>query len=615
MESRLPVLKTLDIYVPRDERFGHRKLSDVFVNGLKSIVQLLKPELEALLCSENPNEFDSFEDALKIYNGEAKLPAFHRVPTDIVQQIFHTDGEGFLKYPLPEIIKESKSAWRTDQEFAREMLSGLNPLVIRLLQEFPPKTKLDSELYGNQNSSITEEHMKTHLNGLTVTEAIDKKKLFILDHHDTVMPYLRRINETTSTKTYATRTILFLEDDGTLKPLAIELSLPHPDGDQFGAVNKVYTPPLHQKEGSLEDSIWQLAKAYVAVNDSGHHELITHWLQTHAVIEPFVIAANRQLSVLHPIYKLLRPHFRDTMNINAIARQILINGGGLVEATMYPAQYSMEMSSFLYKEWNFTEQALPQDLKKRAMAVSDPESKHGLRLLIKDYPYAVDGLEIWSAIRNWVSDYTSLYYTSDDAIQIDTELQSWWKELVEVGHGDKRHEPWWPKMQNRYDLVESLTTVIWISSALHASTNFGQYTYAGYMPNRPTTSRRYMPDAGSPEFEELKLDPERAFMRTITARLQTLIGISLIELLSTHSSDEVYLGQRETEEWTADTAAVAAFEKFGKELAEVEERIVERNGEGELRNRYGPAKIPYTLLFPTSGTGRTGKGIPNSVAI
>ncbi|KAL9259774.1 Linoleate 9S-lipoxygenase 1-like protein [Drosera capensis] len=59
--------------------------------------------------------------------------------------------------------------------------------------------------------------------------AIEQKRLFILDHHDTSMPYLGRIN-TTSTKTYASRTLLFLNEDGMLKPLAIELSVPHPEG-------------------------------------------------------------------------------------------------------------------------------------------------------------------------------------------------------------------------------------------------------------------------------------------------------------------------------------------------------------------------------------------------
>lgn len=43
---------------------------------------------------------------------------------------------------------------------------------------------------------------------------------------------------------------------------------------------------------------------------------------------------------------------------------------------------------------------------------------------------------------------------------------------------------------------------------------------------------------------ELKSDPDRAFLKTITARLQTLLGIYLIEILSKHSSDDIYLGQK-----------------------------------------------------------------------
>lgn len=105
-------------------------------------------------------------------------------------------------------------------------------------------------------------------------QAIEKNKLFILDYHDVLMPFLRLINET-STKVYATRTLLFLKEDGTLKPLAIELSLPHPEGDQFGAVSNVYTPAEH----GIEGSIWKLAKAYVAINDSGFHQLISHWYE------------------------------------------------------------------------------------------------------------------------------------------------------------------------------------------------------------------------------------------------------------------------------------------------------------------------------------------------
>ncbi|XP_068647811.1 probable linoleate 9S-lipoxygenase 5 [Aristolochia californica] len=619
-ESRLPLV-SLDIYVPKDERFGHVKMSDFLAYALKSVVQFILPETKALIDS-TPNEFDTFQDVLNLYEGGIQLPdlpALNKmkdmIPLEMIKELVRTDGERLLKFPLPQVIQTDKFAWRTDEEFAREMLAGLNPVVVSRLQKFPPVSNLDPELYGDQTSIITAEDIEKNMQGLSVSQALEKNKLFILNHHDTLMPYVNRINST-STQIYATRTILFLKDDGCLAPLAIELSLPHPDGEKYGAVSEVYTPA---KEG-VEASLWQLAKAYVAVNDSGCHQLISHWLNSHAVMEPFVIATNRQLSVMHPIYKLLLPHYKDTMNINALARQILINGGGLLELTVFPRKYALELSSMVYKQWVFTEQGLPTDLLKRGVAVRDSSKPHNLRLLIEDYPYAVDGLEIWSAIEKWVEDYCSIYYPSDAAVQADTELQAWWKELREVGHGDKKDEPWWPKMQTVSELTQTSTIIIWIASAFHAAVNFGQYPYAGYLPNRPTVSRRLMPEPGTKDYEELEADPDNFFLRTITSQLPTLIGISLIEILSRHSSDEVYLGQRDTPGWTADEAALKAFEEFGKRLVHIENRIIKMNNTEKWKNRVGPVKVPYTLLYPNTSDftgvgGLTGRGIPNSVSI
>ncbi|KAM6577779.1 hypothetical protein CsatB_029616 [Cannabis sativa] len=611
----LDPLEALDIYVPRDERFGHLKMSDFLAYGLKSLSQSIKPALEHYF-DQTRNEFDNFQEVYDLYEGGFKLPTAvldtirKTVPFNMLKELFRTDGEQFLRFPVPHVIKVDKSAWRTDAEFGREMLAGVHPIAIRRLEEFPPASKLDHKVYGDQTSKITEDHIEKNLEGLSVYEALYTNKLFILDHHDSFMPYLTRINST-ATKTYASRTLLLLKNDGTLKPLAIELSLPHPKGDQFGAVSKVYTPA----EEGVEATIWQLAKAYAAVNDSGYHQLISHWLNTHAVIEPFVIATNRQLSVLHPIYKLLQPHYRDTMNINALARQTLINAEGILESTVFPGKYALEMSAVVYKNWVFTEQALPADLLKRGMAVKDPNSPHGLRLLIEDYPFAADGLEIWSAIKSWVEEYCSFYYKADDTVQNDSELQAWWKEVRDVGHGDKKNESWWPKMLTREELVESCTIIIWISSALHAAVNFGQYPYAGYLPNRPTVSRRFMPEEGTPEYEQLKSDPEKGFLLTITSEFQTLIGVSLIEILSRHASDEVYLGQRDYDDWTAEAGPLQAFERFGRKLAQIEDKMMSKNKDTNLKNRAGPVNFPYTLLHPNGEEGLSAKGIPNSISI
>ncbi|XP_027334454.1 linoleate 9S-lipoxygenase-like isoform X2 [Abrus precatorius] len=603
------------VYIPRDESFGHLKSSDFLVFALKSATQNVIPQLQSVLTLQfNQPEFNNFDDVRGLYDGGIKLPTnilSQISPIPLFKELFRTDGEQVLKFPPPKVIQVNQSGWMTDEEFAREMIAGVNPHIIKRLQEFPPKSKLDSQLYGDNTSTITKEQLEPNLGGLTVEQAIQNNKLFILDHHDPVIPYLRRINAT-DTKAYATRTFLLLQDNGTLKPLAIELSKPHPQGDNFGPISNVYLPASQ----GVDASIWQLAKAYVIVNDSCYHQLVSHWLNTHAVVEPFVIATNRHLSVVHPIHKLLLPHYRDTMNINALARNVLVNAEGIIESTFLWGNYALEMSAVVYKDWVFTEQALPADLVKRGVAVEDASSPHGLRLLIEDYPYAADGLEIWDAIKSWVQEYVFFYYNSDAVVAQDTELQAFWKELVEVGHGDKKNETWWPRMQTRDDLIQSCTILIWCASALHAAVNFGQYPYGGYILNRPTLSRQFMPEIGSPEYDQLSQNFQKVFLKTITGKSDALKDLTIIEILSRHASDELYLGQRdEGDVWTSDTQPLEAFKRFGQRLAAIEQKLVQRNNDATLRNRNGPVQMPYTLLYPSSEEGLTCRGIPNSISI
>ena len=254
-----------------------------------------------------------------------------------------------------------------------------------------------------------------------------------------------------------------------------------------------------------------------------------------------------------------------------------------------------------------------------AIEDGDEENPYGIQLLLRDYPYASDGLEIWVAIKKWVKDFCSIFYRNDNAIRSDIELQAWWSEIQNVGHGDKCNEPWY-QMNTLSNLVEALTTLIWTASAFHASLNYGQHAYCAYTPNRPTHCRKFVPLEGTLEFAEFLKDPDKYFLQMLPDRFGTSLAIVLADVLSRHSSDEVYLGCPPSSEWIDNTEVRNRFAEFSEELKMIQTMILERNRDPKLKNRRGPAKIPYTLLYPDtnssgSGGGITGRGIPNSISI
>jgi hypothetical protein len=93
-----------------------------------------------------------------------------------------------------------------------------------------------------------------------------------LDYYDAYMPYVELVNQLPSAKAYATRSIFFLAETGALNPVAIELCLP-PTSVGLGS-RCVYTP---DNSGEDEGWLWRLAKAHVRSNDSGYHQLVSHW--------------------------------------------------------------------------------------------------------------------------------------------------------------------------------------------------------------------------------------------------------------------------------------------------------------------------------------------------
>lgn len=303
------------------------------------------------------------------------------------------------------------------------------------------------------------------------------------------------------------------------------------------------------------------------------------------------------------------------------------------------------------------------------MAVPDESAKHGVKLVVEDYPYAADGLELWGAITEWNAEYVDLYYKDDAAIQNDVELQSWWSEYRNLAHADKKDAPW-PDMNSKASLVEILTTMQWVPSCQHAAMNFGQYAFAGFMPHHPTMMRRLIPDEGTEEWKELQRSPEKFYLSSISDVNSATTTMSVYEVLSSHAPDEVYIGDRapnwaESDEaccvtfvqfsekrnlcWSASAfvdsgtrllevcglliflmcvsslitqsnvcfklQVIVAFERFSIKLADIDEIIRGRNADAKLKNRLGAAQLPYNLLRPSSKPGVTAMGIPNSITI
>ena len=252
----------------------------------------------------------------------------------------------------------------------------------------------------------------------------------------------------------------------------------------------------------------------------------------------------------------------------------------------------------------------------RGVAVPDTTKVHGLRLLIEDYPYANDGLLIWSSIESLVQTYVNYYYSDAEMIESDTELQAWYNESRSVGHADLCHASWWPTLSTPNDLTSILTTIIWTVSGQHAAVNFGQYPYGGFIPARPPLMRQLVPKEHDPVYVDFIEDPQAYFLSSLPSLLQATKFMAVIEIISAHSPDEEYLGERkDLSTWSGDTEIIEAFYRFSVEIRRIEKEIEKRNADTSRRNRCGAGISPYKLLIPSSGPGVTSKGIPNSITV
>jgi arachidonate 15-lipoxygenase len=462
--------------------------------------------------------------------------------------------------------------WLSDEHFAEQRLSGLNPVEIKRIDNidsFPEK--LDTQLLRTETAKF----------GQDIDALISANSLYIVD----LTPYLEGIEEggfkipkvgIEIQKKYLPKAIaLFYWDAngaenqkpalaaGRLLPLAIQLDI---DDDNV----KILTP-------ASPEIVWTVAKICFSIADANVHEMSTHLGHAHFGQEAFGVITPAQLADVHPIHILLKPHLRFMTANNQAGVDKLVQKGGPVDLLMAATlEGSLKISLNAAASWSVT-QTFPESIKARKMQLGES---------LAHYAYRDDGLLIWGAVAKYVNEYIDIYYKNDGDVSGDFELQAWAKELAGKAEGQGRVCDMPAQITSVAQLCSLLAVIIFQNSAGHSSINYPQYPYLSFCPN--------MPLAGYANYREFfakddtnKQDQLTFLMDFLPPQALAVGQIDITNALSNYQFDE--LGDYTSE--FSDPMAKHVIYQFTQDLGQIEEKIAVRN-----RERF----VPYSYMLPSN---------------
>uniref|UniRef100_A0A8C1MEJ4 Arachidonate 5-lipoxygenase n=1 Tax=Cyprinus carpio TaxID=7962 RepID=A0A8C1MEJ4_CYPCA len=447
--------------------------------------------------------------------------------------------------------------WNEDLMFGYQFLNGCNPVMISKCRNLP------------DNFAVTQEMVESSLDrGLTLQEELKAGNIYIADY--AILEGVQANATDPDTKQYlaAPFCLLYKNSQNEILPIAIQLSRQ--------TTAEVFLPSDDQYD-------WMLAKMWVKCSDFNVHQLVTHLLRTHLTSEVFAIAMYRQLSAVHPVYKLLIPHVRYTIAINTAAREKLICESGLFDkANVTGGIAVVEVIHKAMKTLTYKSLCFPESVKARGVDNKDD---------LPNYYYRDDGMMVWEAVKRFVSLVVWIYYGSDESVQEDEEIQAFVQDVCSSGMKYCPQNSEFPNsLKTREQLVEYLTVVIFTASAHHAAVNFGQFDWFAWVPNSPSTMRK------PPPTQKGQVDM-KYIMESLPDRGRASWHLGAVWALSQFQDGELFLGVYPDAYFTEQPVKEAT-ETFREELAKVTKIIKRRNEK---------LKLPYWYLSPDR--------IPNSVAI
>lgn len=454
----------------------------------------------------------------------------------------------FQFIPLPNISQN----FQDDSVFAAMRVAGANPVMIERVKTLDGRLKISEAQY--QSVMGTED---------SLSKALAEGRLYLADY--TVFNGALNGYFSDRQKFNYAPLALFVVPLGkpSLMPVAIQYIL------QPGADAVIFTPQ--------DGYDWLIAKTIVQIADGNFHEAVSHLGRTHLFIEPFVIATHNQLSAKHPVSLLLKPHFEGTLAINNAAQASLIASGGgvdkLLASSIDQSRVFAVQGAQSYLQ-NVNTSTLSQLLAQRG--VDDAT-------ILPDYPYRDDALLLWSTIQQWVTNYVSYYYISDEAVKNDQELQHWVAELVASDGGRLNKIGEANSITKCAELAELITQICFTSSVQHAAVNFPQGDIMTYTPAMPLAGYTPAIQKGATEADFL------AFLPSLDqAQSQLELTYTLGTVYYTKLGDY-------GDDYFTDATIKAYMTEFQQELVKIEAKIAERNRTRTPYEYLLPSRIPQSI--------------------
>ncbi|XP_037665366.1 arachidonate 12-lipoxygenase, 12R-type [Choloepus didactylus] len=435
--------------------------------------------------------------------------------------------------------------WAEDSFFGYQYLNGVNPGLLRRCTQIPDKFP------------VTDDMVAPFLGEGTCLQAeLEKGNIYLADYR--ILEGIPSI-ELNGRKQHHCAPICLLHfgPEGNLMPIAIQLSqTPGPDC------------PIFLPNDCEWD--WLLAKTWVRYAEFYSHEAIAHLLETHLIGEAFFLAMLRQLPMCHPLYKLLIPHTRFTIQINSIGRALLLNEGGLSARGMsLGLEGFAEVMVRALAEISYDRLYLPNDFVERG--VQD----------LPGYYYRDDSLAVWDALERYVTEIITFYYPSDAAVEGDSELQCWVQEIFKECLLGRESSGFPTCLRTVPELIRYVTIIIFLCSAKHAAVNTGQLEFTSWMPNFPSSMR-------NPPMQVKGLTTLETFLDTLPDVKTTCITLLVLWTLCKEPDDRRPLGHFPDIHFVED-APRRSMETLRQRLAQISHNIRQRNK---------CLRIPYYYLDP-----------------